>query len=151
MGSLATATWIKVLITFVITLISMMFLMRFSWELNSMAMGDEMAITLGTNVKVVRIACMFFSSLIAATIISFTGVIGFIGLVAPHITRLIVGNDYRYLMPLSGLTGAILLLTADTFARTVFQPSELPLSIMTSFIGIPFFVYILITRKRNYF
>lgn len=151
MGSLATSTWLKVAISLVILLISITFLIKFSWEINAMAAGDEMAVTLGTNVKVVRILCMSFSTLIAAAIISFTGVIGFIGLVAPHITRLIIGNDYRYLLPLSGLTGAIFLLISDTLARTVFQPSELPLSVMTSFIGVPFFVYILLTRRRNYF
>lgn len=151
MGSLATSTWLKAAISLSILLISITFLIKFSWEINAMAAGDEMAVTLGTNVKFVRIFCMSLSTLIAAAIISFTGVIGFIGLVAPHITRLIIGNDYRYLLPLSGLTGAILLLISDTLARTVFQPSELPLSVMTSFIGVPFFVYILLTRRRNYF
>ncbi|MHB8279621.1 MAG: FecCD family ABC transporter permease [Candidatus Humimicrobiaceae bacterium] len=151
MGSLATSTWLKVAISLAILLFSITFLIKFSWEINAMVAGDEMAATLGTNVKAVRILCMSFSTLIVAAIISFTGVIGFIGLVAPHITRMIIGNDYRYLLPLSGLTGAILLLASDILARTVFQPSELPLSVMTSFIGVPFFVYILLTRRRNYF
>ncbi|MCL4377927.1 MAG: iron ABC transporter permease [Actinobacteria bacterium] len=151
MGSLATSTWLKVAISLAILLFSITFLIKFSWEINAMVAGDEMAATLGTNVKAVRILCMSFSTLIAAAIISFTGVIGFIGLVAPHITRMIIGNDYRYLLPLSGLTGAILLLASDILARTVFLPSELPLSVMTSFIGVPFFVYILLTRRRNYF
>ena len=107
--------------------------------------------TLGTSVKMVRIVSMIFSTLIAASIICFTGVIGFIGLVAPHITRMIIGSDYRFLLLASGLVGALLLLVSDTLARTIFMPSELPLGIMTSFIGVPFFIYILITRRRQYF
>jgi len=151
LGSLAATSWINVFIVFCVVIISIPFLIKYSWDINAMSIGDEAAITLGTNVKVVRIVSMIFSTLIAASIICFTGVIGFIGLVAPHITRMIIGSDYRFLLPASGLVGALLLLISDTLARTIFMPSELPLGVMTSFIGVPFFIYILITRRRQYF
>jgi len=151
LGSLAATSWINVLIVLCVVIASLPFLIRYSWDINAMSVGDETAITLGTNVKMVRIVSMIFSALIAASIICFTGTIGFIGLVAPHITRMVIGSDHRFLLPASGLTGALLLLGSDTLARTVFMPSELPLGIMTAFIGVPFFVYILITRRRQYF
>ncbi len=151
LGSLAATSWINVPIVLCVGIISLPFLIRYSWDINAMSVGDETAITLGTNIKMVRIGSMVFSTLIAASIICFTGVIGFIGLVAPHITRMIVGSDYRFLLPASGLIGALLLLGSDTLARTMFMPSELPLGVMTAFIGVPFFVYVLITRRRQYF
>jgi iron complex transport system permease protein len=151
LGSLAATSWINVFIVLCVVMIALPFLIRYSWDINAISVGDETAITLGANIKMVRIVSMIFSTLIAASIICFTGVIGFIGLVAPHITRMIIGSDYRFLLPASGLVGALLLLGSDTLARTVFMPSELPLGVMTAFIGVPFFVYILITRRRQYF
>ncbi len=151
LGSLSATSWINVFIVLCVVMISLPFLIRYSWDINAISVGDETAITLGTNIKMVRIVSMIFSTLIAASIICFTGVIGFIGLVAPHITRMIIGSDHRFLLPASGLIGALLLLGSDTLARTVFMPSELPLGVMTAFIGVPFFVYILITRRRQYF
>lgn len=151
LGSLSSITWLQVLIVSVVVIFSTPLLLRFSWDINAMSVGDETAITLGTNVKAVRITGMVLSTFIAASIICFTGVIGFIGLVAPHITRMVIGSDYRFLLPASGLVGALLLLASDTLARTIFMPSELPLGVMTAFIGVPFFVYILLTRRRQYF
>jgi iron complex transport system permease protein len=93
---------------------------------------------------------MTLSSLIAATIIGFTGIIGFVGLVAPHITRMIIGPDHRFLLPCSCVTGALLLLSADTVARTIIQPLEIPVGIMTAFVGVPFFLYLMLKRRRQY-
>jgi iron complex transport system permease protein len=90
------------------------------------------------------------ASLITASIICFTGTIGFIGLVSPHITRLAIGGDHRFLIPAAGLVGAALLLAADSLARTILAPIILPVGIMTAFIGIPFFLYLFLRKKEAY-
>jgi iron complex transport system permease protein len=102
------------------------------------------------NVERTRVTSMMLASLMTASVICFTGTIGFIGLVAPHITRMVVGGDHRFLLPASGVVGAFLLLGADTAARTVFAPVILPVGIMTSFIGVPFFVYLFLKRRKEY-
>lgn len=151
MGSLATASWTKNLLIFIVLAAVFPFLLRFSWDLNVMASGDQTAGTLGTNVKLVMTLSMVLSALMAAAIVCFTGVIGFIGLVAPHIARLLIGGDHRFLLPASTLLGAVFLLFSDTLARTLFAPSELPLGIVTSLFGVPFFIYILLIRRKEYF
>lgn len=90
------------------------------------------------------------ASLITAGCICFTGVIGFVGLVAPHIVRMTIGSDHCYLIPASGLVGGLLVLTADILANTVWVPHVIPIGIMTSFIGVPFFFYLLMNRTREY-
>ncbi|MCK4245197.1 MAG: iron chelate uptake ABC transporter family permease subunit, partial [Candidatus Omnitrophica bacterium] len=90
------------------------------------------------------------AALITASVISFTGIIAFVCLIAPHITRLIIGGDHRFLLPCSCILGAILLLGADTLGRTVFLPVTIPVGIVISFIGGPFFIYLLVTRRRQY-
>ena len=148
MGALSGITWVPVGVMFGAYLLAAPVLIRSSWDLNALSSGGETAVSLGINVKRITAVCMVFSALLTASIISFTGVIGFIGLVAPHITRMICGGDNRFLLPASSLGGAILLLAADTASRVIIPPSEIPLGIMTSFIGVPFFVYILIKRKQ---
>jgi iron complex transport system permease protein len=90
---------------------------------------------------------MMVASLITAVIICFTGTIGFIGLVAPHITRMAIGGDYRTLIPASGLVGAVLLLAADSVGRSILAPQVLPVGIVTAFLGVPFFIYLFMHRR----
>ncbi len=90
------------------------------------------------------------ASLVTAGVICFTGVIGFIGLVAPHITRMIIGGDHRFLLPSSALIDAIIVLTADTAGRTLWAPQVIPIGIVTSFIGVPFFFYLLMKKRKEY-
>jgi len=151
MGSLTASSWTKVLVVAIVFIICLPVLIKFSWDLNAMSAGDETALALGTNIKVVRIVCMLFATLISAAIVSFCGVIGFVCLVSPHITRMIIGSDHRFLLPSSCLVGAILLLVSDTVARVAFQPAELPIGIMTAFIGVPFFIYLLLSTRKEYF
>jgi iron complex transport system permease protein len=151
LGSLAASSWQNVLFVTVILVVSLPVMIKYSWDLNAMAAGDETAVALGTNIKSARLVCLITATLITAAIVCFNGVIGFICLVAPHIARLIVGNDYRYLLPYSCICGAVLLLLSDTLARLLFQPLEIPIGIMTAVIGVPFFVYLILTRKREYF
>jgi iron complex transport system permease protein len=126
------------------------FALRFAWDLNALGAGEEVARSLGVRVERLRISGLIVASFITAAVISFTGIIGFIGLVAPHLCRMVVGNDHRSLIPCSGLSGALILLLADTLARTVAAPLEIPVGIMTAFIGIPFFLYLLIRRRRKW-
>jgi iron complex transport system permease protein len=102
----------------------------------------------GINVAATRILTMIISTLMVAGIVSFTGTIGFVGLVAPHIVRLLVGTDNKVIVPASGLTGALLLVVADTVARTIISPVILPVGAVTAFLGVPLFVY-LIVRKTG--
>jgi iron complex transport system permease protein len=149
-GSLAGANWEKLLIVFIFFIICFPFLIKYSWDLNALAAGDETAASLGVNTRRVRVVSMALSTLITAAIVCFTGIIGFVCLVAPHITRMLIGADHRFLLPGSAIVGALLLLGADTLGRTVIQPSTIPVGIVTAFIGVPMFVYLLITRRRQY-
>lgn len=120
--------------------------------MNAMASGgDEVAKGLGINTTKVRIVSSLLAVLITAGIISFTGIIGFVCLVGPHIARLVIGGDHRFLIPYSGLVGAILLLGADTIGKTVFSPVIIPVGIVISYIGVPLFVSVILTRKKEYF
>jgi iron complex transport system permease protein len=127
------------------------YLLLKSWDINAMGAGDETAKSLGVNVETTRVVCMILVSLITASVICFTGTIGFIGLVSPHITRMVIGGDHRFLLPASALVGGLLLLGADTVARTILAPVILPVGIMTAFLGVPFFVYLFLRRKKDFF
>jgi len=150
MGSLGRSSWDKVAIIAMVTVVCTVALVYFAWDINAMGAGDETAKSLGVNVEFVRVLCMMLASLITASVICFTGTIGFIGLVAPHITRMVVGGDHRFLLPASALVGALILLAADTVARTVLAPVILPVGIMTSFLGVPFFIYLFLRRRKEY-
>jgi len=105
---------------------------------------------LGVNAERVRLIVNALAVLLTAAIVCFTGIIGFVCLVAPHITRMLIGNDHRFLVPCSCIVGALLLLGADTLGRTVIAPAEIPVGIITAFIGVPLFVYLLLTKRRQY-
>lgn len=150
-GSLASATWGNLAVVSIVFCICLPLLMKYSWDLNALATGDEVALSLGINANRVRMIIMILASLMTATIICFTGIIGFVCLVAPHITRMIIGSDHRFLIPFASIVGAILLLAADTVGRTILAPAELPVGIVTAFIGVPMFLYLLIIKRRQYF
>ena len=116
---------------------------------NVMLMGDETAHHLGINVERVKLLLLAFSSLLAAAAVAVSGVIGFVGLVVPHITRLIVGPDHRRLLPATVLMGAALLTVADVAARKILPGSEVPIGIVTTFVGCPFFIFLLWRTKRG--
>ncbi|WFN34318.1 iron ABC transporter permease [Methanogenium sp. S4BF] len=145
-GSLEGTTWPKLLIvTAVIAILTPYTVMR-AWDLNALAEGDEIAKSIGVPVERTMTVFMMIASIITAVIIAFTGTIGFIGLVAPHITRMAIGNDHRWLVPASGLVGAAILLGADNLCRTLIYPSVIPVGIMTAFLGVPFFLYLFMKR-----
>ena len=150
MGNLSRATWTKVALAAAAVLGTLPVFLRFAWDFNALAAGDETAKSLRVNVGQVRFLALVLASLVTAASICFVGTIGFIGLVAPHIARMIVGGDHRFLVPASCLIGAVLLLAADTAARTVLSPIILPVGILTSFLGVPLFVYLIIKRGKEY-
>jgi iron complex transport system permease protein len=148
-GNLAVSNYQNILIVSIVLLVCIPIIIKQSWGLNALADGDEMAISLGVNPRRLRVMIMILSTAIAAIIICFTGIIGFICLVAPHISRLLTGNDHRFLIPFSALIGALLLLTADTVGRTIVSPVEIPVGIVTSFIGVPLFLWLLLKKKTR--
>ncbi len=150
MGSLGRSSWDKVGVVSLVIALCFPYLLFKSWDINAMGAGDETAKSLGVNVERTRVMCMILVSFITAAVICFTGTIGFIGLVSPHITRMVIGGDNRFLLPASGLAGGLLLLAADTVARTILAPVILPVGIMTAFLGVPFFVYLFIRRKKEF-
>lgn len=122
---------------------SFIYFMFNRWNYNALECGEHTATGLGVNVSRVRLVGMTFASLTAATIVSFVGIINFVGLIAPHIMRRFVGNDYRFLLPASALMGAMVLLISDTFARLILSPVILPIGAITSFLGAPLFLYLI--------
>ncbi len=117
--------------------------------LNLLLLGDETAASLGLNLQLAKRLLLALASLLAAAAVAVSGIIAFVGLVVPHVTRLLVGPDHRTLVPISALLGALLMVLADTLARTVLAPTELPLGIITSALGCPFFLYLLRTQGRQ--
>jgi len=149
MGSLGRSTWQSVCLVFVVVALCLPWLLWKSWDINAMESGDETATSLGVDINRTRMATMTVASLITASIISFTGTIGFIGLVAPHMARIVIGGDNRFLLLTSSLMGALLLLGADAVGRTVFAPAVLPVGLMTSLLGVPLFVYLFMKRRKK--
>lgn len=151
MGGLYRAEWLDVFILTPIMVSCFIILMKLSWDINTLNAGEEVAKNLGINVKYLRKKGSIITALLTSSVVAFTGVIGFIGLIAPHICRMILGNDNRFLIIASGLMGAIMLVIADTAARLIINPTELPVGIITSVCGAPFFLYMLIRRNKDYF
>lgn len=148
MGGFWASSWGKVGIAFPPILLGTTVLMFFSRDLNIILMGEEHALDLGIKVETVKKMVLVFSALVTAAAVSVSGIIGFVGLIIPHIMRIVVGPDHRILLPSSCLVGAIFLIWMDTLTRTVIQPTELPVGIITASLGAPFFLYLLRKRKR---
>ncbi len=146
MGSLATGTWSSVLLLAVYTVPAMALLLALARPLNLMAVGEETALYLGAPVERVKRVAYVVASLLVAGGVAVAGVIGFVGLIVPHALRLVWGGDHRFLLPGSALAGAAFLLLADTAARTVAAPVELPVGVVTALVGVPVFV-VLLTRR----
>lgn len=142
-GDLGRTGWKEVIIMTAVVLASLIYFSFNRWNFNALQGGEETAKGLGVNVNRMRLAGMFVCSLTASTVVSFVGIINFIGLIAPHFMRRFVGNDHRYLLPASALAGALLLLLSDTVARLAVAPIILPIGAITSFLGAPLFLYLL--------
>ncbi len=146
-GDLSQSRFAESAITAPAVIAGFLILYCFARHLNVMTAGEEAALHLGVNVGRAKLICFLVVSLVIGLVVAFSGLIGFVGLVIPHLCRMIFGSDHRLLMPVSALSGAIFLIAADTLARTVISPSELPVGVITAFLGAPFFIYLL--RKRG--
>lgn len=149
-GDLSQSNYNQSIIVFPIVLLAFGVLYGLSRHLNLITAGEETALQLGVDVKKAKLICFLVVSLVVGLVVAFSGLIGFVGLVVPHLGRMVLGSDHRLLMPVSALGGAIFLIAADTLARTVVSPSELPVGVITAFIGAPFFIYLLKTRGSKW-
>jgi len=143
-GDLGRPLWDEIYIMVAIMIPTLLYFIYKRWDYNALEAGEETAKSLGVNTERARLIGMFIASLLTAVNVAFLGIIGFIGLICPHIVRMFIGGDYRFLIPISALFGAVLLLIADTFARTAISPIVLPVGILTSFMGAPMFLYLII-------
>ncbi len=150
MGSLASAKWQNIGFVFIVVILFCLFFLTQGRTLNVMLMGDEASMTLGLNLNLYRRIYMIMTSLLTGILVATCGIIGFVGLIIPHISRSIVGSDHKRLVPTSILLGAIFLIWADVFARIALPNAELSIGIITGLVGAPFFVYILFRKGFGY-
>tara|TARA_Y100000034_G_C6787911_1_gene352549 strand:+ start:36 stop:773 length:738 start_codon:yes stop_codon:yes gene_type:complete len=149
MGSLGGASWSAITYGAPLIIVSTLCLLMKKRQINALMLGERDARHLGVNVKRLKTEVVFFVALGVGGAVAMGGMIGFVGLVVPHIARLLVGPDLRKMLPLSMLLGCVLMLLADWIARLIVAPSELPIGIVTALFGAPFFIYQLIKQKRG--
>ena len=150
MGSLAGARWDNIFVIGPIVFISILFFWTQSRILNLMLLGDEVAITLGRDLHMYRQAYLLVSSLIVGFVVYSAGMVGFVGLIIPHVVRMLVGTDHKKMIPISALVGAIFLIVADGLCRVIIPKTELPIGILISLIGAPCFVYLMIKKTYGF-
>ncbi|UJP65650.1 FecCD family ABC transporter permease [Mongoliitalea daihaiensis] len=148
LGDVGGANWEKVLIMSLVSVIPVGLILGQFQALNALAIGESEAFHMGINVQQTKLIVLIGSALIVGTAVAFTGTIGFVGLVVPHLLRILIGADHRLVLPAAWLAGAILLTVADTLARTMVAPSEMPIGIITAIIGAPFFIWLLSSIKQ---
>jgi iron complex transport system permease protein len=149
MGSISGLNWHSIMLIGIVSIVCLPLLYSKAWDLNVMTVGDESAKSMGVDADRVRLFIMVVSSLLVSVLVAFVGVIGFIGLVAPHIGRMILGSDHRYLILAAGGIGAALLLLADVISVNLLAPTVIPTGIVMSMIGVPFFLYLILRGKRK--
>lgn len=150
MGSLAGASWERNAVVLPVVLAGMAFFWSQYRNLNLMLLGDEQAVTLGTDLRHWRHIYLLVSALMVGFVVYASGMIGFVGLVVPHVVRMLFGTDHKKLVPLSALVGAIFLIWADVACRVLIKGMELPIGILTSIIGAPCFIYLMVRRKYGF-
>jgi iron complex transport system permease protein len=151
LGSFSLANWWQVAMVTPYIIVGTLIIWLYARPLNVMQLDEEQAQQLGINVEQVKLILLGAATLITAAAVCFCGIIGFVGIIIPHTVRLIWGPDHRFLLPLATLSGAVFLILADTAARTVLTPTEIPIGVITAFIGAPFFLYLLRQKKRAIF
>ena len=149
MGNLSTANWQRVLVLTVVAILVLSLFPRESKSLNALLLGESEARHLGIDVQQVKRKLILLTTLGIGTAVAIGGMIGFVGLIVPHIVRLLIGPDHRWLLPASALAGGVLLLLADTIARIIIAPTELPTGILTAILGAPFFIMLLVQQRRE--
>jgi len=147
-GNLGRAGWNEILLIFILSAAAFVYFILNRWNYNAMESGTNTAKSLGVNVDMLVLVSMVVATLISAVAIAFVGTINFIGLIAPHIVRKFVGNDYRFLIPCSALMGAIIMLGSDIASCMIAPPAILPIGALTSFLGAPMFFYMIIKKGK---
>jgi iron complex transport system permease protein len=151
MGSLTRATWPKLAITTIVVAVSLPLFMRRAWALTALRLGEDKAASFGVNVRWLRLETMMIISLLAAVPVAFVGTVGFIGLVGPHIARMLVGEDQRYFLPASVLSGAAILSLTSVVSKSIVPGTIFPIGIITALVGVPFlFSLIMSSRRRSW-
>jgi len=148
-GDLGRTSWNEITIMSFLIIIAMAYFIFRRWDYNALDAGDGTAKSLGVNVEKTRLGGMLIASIITSVTVSFLGIISFIGLICPQITKRLIGSDNRYLIPASAIMGSLILLVSDTLARTIIAPQILPVGAVTSFLGAPLFLYFLIKGDVN--
>ena len=148
-GDLGRATYKTDLIMLAVVLVGLVFFLVMSWQYNALLSGEATAKTMGIHVEGLRFASLLLASVITAACVSFLGIIGFVGIICPHVTKKLLGQDHRVTIPVSCLSGSLLLLFADTLSRSLGSGSALPVGAITSLLGAPFFLTIIFSRKEN--
>lgn len=150
MGGLTSASWNLLPIPLVVTVIITVFFLTQFRILNVLLLGEESAMTLGIDVAKIRKVYLVLTSCVTGVVVAASGTIGFVGLIVPHIVRMLVGSDHKRVLPISVLAGGIFLIWCDVFARMVIHNSELPIGIVTAMIGGPFFIYLMLTKSYGF-
>jgi len=148
MGSLSGKGWAPIKTLAIPILATIVILFFYSKELNILLTGDEAAKSMGVNVERTKRVILVLGTLLTSLVVSVSGIIGFVGLIIPHITRLIFGPDHKILLPCSAIVGAIFMIVTDTISRTIISPVEIPVGIITAMFGGPFFIYLLRNKKK---
>jgi len=148
-GRLARANWAKMQVLALVIAVVVRPSMTASWRLTALRLGEDRARSFGVNVGRLRFGSLFRVSLLAATAVAFVGTIGFIGLVGPHIARMLIGEDHRYFLPASALTGAAIMSLASVASKAIVPGVLLPIGIVTSLIGVPVFLSLILSRKER--
>ncbi len=149
MGSLTKATWPKVWFTASILVVTVPLFMRDAWALTALRLGDDKAASMGVNVRRLRLQTMMIVSLLAAIPVSFVGTIGFVGLVGPHIARMVVGEDQRFFLPGAVICGALLLSVTSVVSKMLIPGAILPIGVITALVGVPFFFVLIFSNRRR--
>ena len=148
-GSLTKTKWDNLGVTALVTGVCIVLLLGSAWQLTALRLGEARAASMGVNLTALRLKTLVVVAIMTATVISFIGTIGFIGLVAPHVARMLVGEDQRFFLPASMLSGAAFLSAASVISKVVNPGALFPIGIITSFIGVPFFFWIILTRRSS--
>ena len=148
-GSLEGLSWNSLPLVTVVTVLGFIIILPLSKKLNLMALDDKDAKSLGLNTDLMRIICLLLIAVVSGTVICYLGIIGFVGLVIPHITRLIIGSDNKYIIPASGALGAVFLLGCDVITRALAITAEIPVGVVTGLLGAPLFLYLIIISKKK--
>ncbi|MGP1587173.1 MAG: FecCD family ABC transporter permease [Treponemataceae bacterium] len=147
-GNLGRIAWKELVIMSIVVVVSIIYFLFRSWDYNAFNVGEDSAGALGVNIRRVRFGGLFFSSVVTAVAVSFLGIISFVGLIGPQIMRMLIGTDHKFLIPGSAIMGALILLVSDTVARTILSPVILPVGVITSFLGAPLFLYVLLHEDK---